>query len=467
MRFLFPVLFLLAGALASAAPVEAFKFSAPLTLELRNAQWFDGQGWKKGTLYVAEGKFSAQKPKRVNRSMTLKGQYLIAPLAEAHNHNLQNDWGLANFAARYLLDGVFYAFMPCADPSAFDPLRDRIDLDDTPDVVASTACITSSDGWPLATLPAGSADKAVLTIDNAAEIERKWPQVLARQSQGGEWITVTLSYHERSELRRRADLKGRLGMDPDVVTELTSRAHKAGLRVAANVDSAADFSAAVAAGVDLITQMPGYFNLHGDGPERFMIKPEQAEAAARRQVAVATTTASTLLFKATPERLAMLRQVQLRNLETLKAAGVTLLLGSDSLMETAQAELHSLEDLGVFSPAELLKLATVTTARTLFPQRRLGCFEPGCEASFLLLGSDPLEDSSALDMPLLRVKQGRLLSQSEEVAEAGDKTSIATGGPPSKKPAARKKAPAKRPAGKPAPKAPAKSTTKPRPATAN
>ena len=36
-------------------------------------------------------------------------------------------------------------------------------------------------------------------------------------------------------------------------------------------------------------------------------------------------------------------------------------------------------------------------------------FEPGCEASFLLLLGDPLEDLSHLDQPLLRVKQGRLL----------------------------------------------------------
>src|SRR6478609_10231845 len=123
--------FLGAPARAQTAP-EPFKASAPLSLELRNVQWFDGQAFKRGTLYVSEGVFTAQKPKRVNRRMDLKGQFLIPPLAEAHNYNLQNEWGVANYAQRYLQDGVFYASMLCTDPAELAAVRARLNTEDSP-----------------------------------------------------------------------------------------------------------------------------------------------------------------------------------------------------------------------------------------------------------------------------------------------------------------------------------------------
>ncbi|MFX7844981.1 hypothetical protein ABTK14_22280, partial [Acinetobacter baumannii] len=70
------------------------------------------------------------------------------------------------------------------------------------------------------------------------------------------------------------------------------------------------------------------------------------------------------------------------------------------------------------------------TPRALFPQRKLGCFQPGCEASFLLLGGDPLADLGQLDMPLLRVKQGRLLTRLADVAASSAQASASTADPP-------------------------------------
>ena len=50
--------------------------------------------------------------------MDLRGQVLVPPLAEAHNHNLQTAWGWQQFAQRYLDEGVFYAAMLCGDPAS-------------------------------------------------------------------------------------------------------------------------------------------------------------------------------------------------------------------------------------------------------------------------------------------------------------------------------------------------------------
>jgi len=429
MRLFFALATACTLAQAQTAP-EPFKASAPLALELRNVQWFDGQAFKRGTLYVSEGVFTAQKPKRVNRRMELKGQFLIPPLAEAHNYNLQTEWGVAHYAQRYLQDGVFYASMLCSDPAELVTVRPKLSTEASPDVLFASACIAPSDGQPLASLLQAPkarlqdiADKSVLIMDKPEQVEQKWKLVAPRKP---DWVKIAFSYSERPELRKQAEQRGKLGLDADTAAAIVRHAHQSGLRVTAHVDSAADFDAALRAGVDQIAHMPGYFNHLGDPPERYLLGADAVALAARQKTAVVTGTAATTLFKTTPEQLDALRQVQTRNLLLLKTAGVPLLLGSDVFTGTALLELRNLAGLAAFSNAELLRLATVDTARALFPKRQLGCFEPGCEASFLLLAANPLLDMEAVGRPMLRVKQGRILTQLADVAESSDDSSVST-----------------------------------------
>ena len=415
------MLALLAPAHAQTDP-EPFKASAQLSFALVNAQWFDGQGFKKGTLYVVNGKFTAQKPAKVTRRMDLKNQFMIPPLGEAHNYNLQSDWGVEHYEQRYLQDGVFYAAMLCADPADLGVVRPKLNTEESPDVIFASACITSSDGQPLASLMAAAskprlqdiADKAVLVMDKPEQVDQKWKLVAPRKA---DLVRITLSYSDKPELRAKPELKGRLGLDAETAAAIVKHAHQSNLKVSANVDSVGDFDAAVHAGVDNIAHLPGYFNHYGDGPERYLISAESAAQAARQKTSVTTAIAASALFKTTPEQAEGLRQTQIRNLQTLKAAGVTLLLGSDVFTGTSQLELQQLAGTGVFSNVELLRMATVDTPRALFPKRQIGCFEPGCEASFLLLAGDPLEDLKAVAMPMFRVKQGRILTQVDDVAE--------------------------------------------------
>lgn len=416
-----------------AAP-PVFKASAPLNLELFNAQWFDGQNFKRGSLFVENGHFVAQRPKRLNRRMDLNGEYLVAPLGEAHNNNLQSEWGVANFAQRYMQDGVFYAAMLCGDPANINPVRDKLSQPDTPDTVFVTACITSSDGYPLNLLLASQpalkvadfADKQLLLMDSPTEVDLKWPLVAPRKT---DLVKLVISYHDRPEYHGRAAQLGRLGVDPATAAAIVRHAHLDGLKVVAHVETAADFEAAVRAGVDRIAHLPGYFDHNGDGPERFQISPAAAELAARQKIEVVTGTAASNLFTMDAAQREQIRQTQTSNLRLLKSAGVALLLGSDVFTATSLAELQNLASLNALSNAELLRMAGIDTPKALFPKRRIGCFDAGCEASFLVLRGNPLQDLTVLDHPLLRVKQGRLLSQMEDVARASDQTQTLTGKP--------------------------------------
>lgn len=53
-----------------------------------NGLWFDGKSFKPSTIYAVDGRFTFRKPTRVDRTLNLKGAYVIPPFAEAHNHNL-------------------------------------------------------------------------------------------------------------------------------------------------------------------------------------------------------------------------------------------------------------------------------------------------------------------------------------------------------------------------------------------
>ncbi|MFX1682023.1 amidohydrolase family protein [Mitsuaria sp. CC2] len=406
---------------AGQALADDFKASPEMAMELRHARWFDGEKLQSGTLYVEDGRFVQKRPRKVNRLMELRGQTLVAPLADAHNHNLQSAWGLDKFGQDYLRDGVFYAAMLCADPAAVEPIRARISQMETPDVLFATACITSSDGQPLAMLQSGTppmamdqiVDKAVLIMDTAEQVGQKWPLISGRHS---DLIKVIMSYHDRPELRHVPDQRGRLGVTPEVVAEVVRRAHAEERRVVVHIESAADFAAAVRAGADFIAELPGYFPQHGEEPETHLIPPDVAALAAEKKIGIVTATVATRLFQPAPELLARIEAVQKQNLERLKTAGARLLVGSDLFTGNALSEVHHLDQLGVLDKTALLRLATVETPKALFPQRKLGCFQPGCEASFLVLIGNPLEDLDALDKPILRIKQGRVLTQLDDVA---------------------------------------------------
>lgn len=426
---------------AQPAAAQPYQASAPLSWELKNARWFDGHQIKRGDLYIENGVFVAKKPAKVNRKMDLRGQQvLINPLGEAHNHNLQTAWGWGQYADKYIDEGVFYAAMLCGDPAGVAEVAPLAATPAAPDVSFVTACITSPDGYPLAavlpepTPAAAAAQQLIVLVDSPEQAREQWPAIQAR---GGRWLRIVLSHSERPELREQASMFGRLGLRPDTAAELTRLAHANGRRVVAHVETAADFDAALAAGVDAIAHLPGYANTLDEPAERFAISEAAAAQAARQRTAVITTTAATALFKLDAERLAALREVQRVNLARLQAAGVPLLLGSDVFIGTARAELQSLDELGL-DRATLLRLATQDTPRALFPGRRLGCFDAGCEASFLLLGGDPLADLSQVNMPLLRVKQGRLLTRLADVA-ASSAQAVASTAEPAKKATARKK----------------------------
>jgi hypothetical protein len=380
--------------------------------------WFTGSGFEARTVYVQGNRFveAVAAPDSV---VELEGGYGVAPFGEAHNHNV-DPRGWDDLRARYLRSGIFYILNPNNLPQIREGLEGAINRPEAPDVRFANGGITGPGGHPvgvaMANIARGNWDEAdgegafFHSVAEGADLERVWPRLLAADPGV---VKIYLLYSEQYGARLADPATvGWRGMDPVLVPEVVARAREAGLRVVAHVESAEDFRVAVAGGVDLVAHMPGF---RGDestalpDPSRYEIMPEDAARAARAEVVVVTTLAGLAEYASDQEDPALraaANGLARANLAVLRDAGVPLAVGSDMYDDTSEREALYLATLGVLTPAELLRSWSETTPRAIFPDRNIGCLIPGCEASFLVLEADPLEDVRNLTRLRLAVKEG-------------------------------------------------------------
>jgi imidazolonepropionase-like amidohydrolase len=239
-------------------------------------------------------------------------------------------------------------------------------------------------------------DHRYFTVDSVPDLERKWPKVMALEPD----IIKLFLVHSESYAARKDDPEfyGLRGLDPALVPEIAAKARAAGRRVAAHVETPADFRSAIGAGVDEIVHVP----------RSGVLTQEDAELAARHGTILITTLA-VVSARPTPEQSASELQIRLRNLELLLNAGANVVIGSDAVADTSRAETEFLLESGVVDELALLRLWTGATPRAIFPDRRIGALAEGYEASFVALGGNPLEDwRNVRDVDVL-FKQGRVI----------------------------------------------------------
>lgn len=387
-----------------------------------NANVFDGEAFRPGDLVIENGRLIDARPETASVQIDLAGAYVVPPFCEAHNHNLGSSYQNQAAIDAYLRDGIFYVGLLSNVPTISNSVRDTYNTPTSVDVVFGNGGLTASGGHPIrlreSLLERGSypgftretlADEAYFVIDNEADLAQRWPIIMGFEP---DFIKIFLLYSEEFEARRDdAGFFGQKGLDPALAPLIVERAHAAGLRVFAHVESGRDFHVALTAGADVIAHMPG--NSH---PTE--IDLADARLAAERGVPVMTTSMLIDRYRERdPERYAALREDMIANLGVLRDAGVILAAGSDTYGGTSRAEIDFLRQLGLFSNAELLRMWSTDCARTLFPQRALGRLESGAEASFLVLGGDPLADFAATGDIALRVKQGVVLDAPSPAAE--------------------------------------------------
>jgi imidazolonepropionase-like amidohydrolase len=218
---------------------------------------------------------------------------------------------------------------------------------------------------------------------------------------------------------------------PDAwVTSAVRRAHVAGLKVLAHIDSAEDARVCAAAGVDLlahdvvtsaltdadvqalaasgIAMEPTLVNwersdeiaaghYQGSELERQCEPTEILASLSDADLARALKGFEATSFKPWGDALAKHRADRATNVKKLAAAGVPILVGSDAngSLATFAGAYHdelALQVAAGLAPAQVLLAATAKAARFLDPQARFGTVEPGKAADLVLVEGDPLQD---------------------------------------------------------------------------
>jgi imidazolonepropionase-like amidohydrolase len=392
----------------------------PPSLELRGGLWFDGTTFREDEFWAVEGRLTRKKPAHVDETLDLAGGFVVPPFAEAHNHNVQD--GAEATLAAYLRAGIFYVKNPNSLPRATTTVRALVNRPEGVDVVFAAGGLTASGGHPVEIVSPGRGFREedgegafFHLIDDRVALEHSWPGVLAVPR---DFLKTYLLYSEE-HARRREDPAaiGWRGLDPELLPEIVRRAHDAGLRVSTHVETATDFHHAVRARADEVNHMPGFRPRPGYALEAYAIAEDDARLAGEQRTVVVTTlgellrslenaAAGTPAATRAEEVLALHRQ----NFERLRGHGVRIAIGSDEYDSHSVPEALALARAGLMEPDELLRAWCRDSAETIFPARRIGRLEEGYEASFLVLGGDPLEDPEHVRDIRLRVKQGRVLS---------------------------------------------------------
>jgi hypothetical protein len=246
---------MVAAAIHTARSQEVPRPETTPNTALVNGKWFNGNSFEPRTVYSVGGRFTSEKPARVDRTLDLAGLWIIPPYADAHNHSIgTGQVELDKIAVhRYLSDGVFYVKMQANIPID-EEIRKRIGLDqpDSVDAALAQEAITASHSHPaeLADIfffpdiyvPGFSKEAyekaSIGPIDTVEELDRKWPAVLAQKP---DFIKAILIYSDEYE-KRKNDTSGWIhALDPRVLAMIVEKAHAAHLRVSAHVNTSADF----------------------------------------------------------------------------------------------------------------------------------------------------------------------------------------------------------------------------------
>lgn len=404
-----------AAAWLAACPVAAAPSAA---VEYANGRWWNGRDFAARSMWVVGDTLSLRRPPQVGSRVDLHGAFVTPPFIEGHNHWLEPA-RVDAYNACYLADGVFYVRDMANLPYVADQFRDRLNRPGMVDWTSAMMGFTGPGGHPVeiidqfvgfGILPRDWRPdydgEAMFVVTDQAGIERDLDRLAA---QGSAIVKAFLlfSEHYSQSLADPATRGNGRGMDPRLLPGLVRSAHRRGMRVAAHIYSAADFRAAVAAGVDEIAHMPGTGFRTSVPPADFRITAADARAAARVGITV-TTTLYWLgeLREDDPAGYRVARDaIVVPNLRLLKAAGVQMLIGSDEFRHDVRTELGVLQGLGVFTRTELLTM-NAATIRAAFPRRRLGALAEGYRADFIATRADPRRDLSATDDIMLRVKEG-------------------------------------------------------------
>ena len=231
-------------------------------------QWFDGTGFVPGTRWSVDGVFVERRPARIDRVVDLAERHVVPAFGDAHHHGIDSGQGIDDKIAAFLEAGhllreeserdpgpAHARGAPQVEPARHDRrgvLQRRAHRERRPPRAAarlSRFASASSAGLKAEEME----NRAYFVIDDEADLEAKWPAILAGKP---DFIKTFLLFSEEFEKRREVPNVAQGARPRRCSPRSCARRMRSGLRVSTHVDTAADFRHAVEAGVDEINHLP-------------------------------------------------------------------------------------------------------------------------------------------------------------------------------------------------------------------
>ena len=409
-------------------PDKTYKFS--------NGNWFDGKKFKRQTFYSVEGILTKHAPSKIDETVDLKGGFVMPPFADAHTHNLDGVRDLDRLSQAYLNEGTFYVQVLGNHGSGAKQARPFLNKPSTLDVVYANGMLTCTYGHPfmvyepfeLGIYNDAEAFKRIVEVkksrraeneaywflDSKSDVDAKWNKILAAKP---DIIKIgLLDAEDYAKYVAAADTINK-GLSPEVAEYVVQKAHQAGLRVFAHIETASDFRIGLKIGVDGFAHAP-HFDWNGklESKPQNDITLKDIKLAAEKNVIVIPTAQRELPTvtdydsngKGTLNQVRFGRVIerQKKLFNEMHKYGVRLAFGLDNYGSTLVPEIQHFHDNKIFDDLTLLKIAVETTPQAIFPNRKIGKLSEGYEASFLVLDGNPLKDFNQIKNINRRFKQG-------------------------------------------------------------
>src|SRR6185312_10531163 len=172
---------------------SAGSFAAEPSVAYLNGQWWDGARFVSRTVYSVDRTLVSAKPTPVDETVDLKGQFVIPPLAEGHNHWLEAA-KLEQYNACYLADGVFYVRDMANIPMVAGKIAPQLNRADTVDWTSAMMGFTGPGAHPVEVIDQfvqfGILPKdwkpdydgqGEFVVTSRAEIDARFPVLLAQK----------------------------------------------------------------------------------------------------------------------------------------------------------------------------------------------------------------------------------------------------------------------------------------------
>lgn len=412
----------LIGALqACASKADAASPGSGTTVAYVGGHVWNGERFVEQTLFVRESRFVEQVADP-ETTIDLRGGYIIPPFGDAHTHMLADPSSIDLADSLFLQNGIFYVLVLNNHYSGAMEFGSRFRGPATIDVSYAHGGITStgSHPGPLYERIFGDQGKGATTtwsflkdaywfMDTVADVTEQWPGYIAQDPD-----VVKVYLMDVKKGLKEGDMTDR-GLRPEVLRAVVERAHAAGKRVFAHINTAGDFRLALEADVDVMAHMLKSYPCTGDqAREKYQLDAETIHQAVEQDISVITTVwtqvdgISALLQ---PDEARCAIQFYRKMARHWHDEGIRLALGADSWEDTSLTEALLFHAWDFFDNRTLLNLWTRTTPQMIFPNRKIGKLVPGYEASFLSLDCDAIGNFECVKDIRLRVKEGHMLAE--------------------------------------------------------